>query len=410
MKKMIVNCATCDMRSVSEETLKTYEQIVVNAASVIVTTETKELINRYNVMLNAANVMEVPAGANVKVSSHNGAYELTADGAPREGEIAVLMVNGALTIGADALSAAQAFHEIKVNGSVTMPKSMSGKLSNLSVNGSVNAYPDGAILLRRNAEIDRTFPLRVRENALYWAARRLVFTDAALNVEKLQEKGVRFASKSAIVAEGLAEAITPMLSEDTDILIVPDGTKFVNDSVKMNRRFLKKCGKRVFYNDDLTVEPEAAEILPEIEYLYVNGDVKLPEELVDAFENAVDHYDELIVVKKAGKVIEDNVRATINKALLEKYADGVLVTDCAMVHINKDVPADLILERLSIADCAKVFCTPEQEAAVSAVSRDVAMIGGKDDDGDDEGIAGLVAGALHLNPDLKVINAAEYVM
>ncbi len=410
MKKMIVNCATCDMRSVSEETLKTYEQIVVNAASVIVTTETKELINRYNVMLNAADVMEVPAGANVKVSSHNGAYELTADGAPREGEIAVLMVNGALTIGADALSAAQAFHEIKVNGSVTMPKSMSGKLSNLSVNGSVNAYPDGAILLRRNAEIDRTFPLRARENVLYWAARRLIFTDTELNVGKLQEKGVRFASKSAIVAEGLAEAVTPMLSEDTDILIVPDGTKFVNDSVKMNRRFLKKCGKRVFLNDDLTVEPEAAEILPEIEYLYVNGDVKLPAELVDAFEDVVEHYDELIIVKKTGKVIEDHVRATVDKALLEKYPDGILVTDCAMVHLNKDVPADLIMERLSIADCAQVFCTPEQEAAVSAVSRDVAMIGGKDDDGDDEGIAGLVAGALHLNPDLKVINAAEYVM
>ena len=37
MKKMIVNCATCDMRSVSEETLKSYEQIAVNAASVLVT-------------------------------------------------------------------------------------------------------------------------------------------------------------------------------------------------------------------------------------------------------------------------------------------------------------------------------------------------------------------------------------
>ena len=33
MKKMIVNCATCDMRKVSEETLQAYEQIVVNAAT-----------------------------------------------------------------------------------------------------------------------------------------------------------------------------------------------------------------------------------------------------------------------------------------------------------------------------------------------------------------------------------------
>ena len=408
MKKMIVNCATCDMRSVSEETLKNYERIVVNAAAVFVTPETKELINRYNVMLNTADVIEVPAGEHVRVSSHNGAYELTADGAPCEGEIAILMINGSLTIGADALSAAQAFYKINVNGSVTMPKSMAGKLSNLSVNGLINTYPDGAIILRRNAEIDRTFPLRAKENALYWAARRLVFTDAALDVRKLADKGVRFASRSAIVAEGLAEAVTPMLSEDTDILIVPDGTKFVNYPFKLNKRFLKKCGKRVFLNDDLTVEPEAAEILPEIEYLYVNGDVKLPAELVDAFEDVVEHYDELIIVKKTGKVIEDHVRATVDKALLEKYPDGILVTDCAMVHLNKDVPADLIMERLSIADCAQVFCTPEQEAAVSAVSRDVAMIGGKDEESGF--VTDMVTGVLHMNPDCKVINAAEYVM
>ncbi len=409
MKKMIVNCAMCDMRNVSEETLKNYEQIVVNAAAVLVTPETKALINRYNVMLNAGDVMEVPAGTNVKVSSHNGTYELTADAAPREGEIAILMINGALTIGADALAAAQAFYQIKVNGAVTMPKSMSGKLSNLSVNGSANVYPDGAILLRRNAEIDRTFPLRAKENAIYWAPRRLIFTDAALNVEKLAEKGVQFASKSAIVAESLAETVVPMLSEDTDIQIVPDGTKFFGFDVRMNKRFLKKFGTKAYINGDLTVEPEAAEILPEIEYLYVNGDVKLPAELVDAFENVVDHYDELVIVKKSGKVIEDNIRATVDKALLERYPDGVLVTDCVTVHLHTDIPNELILERLTIADCAKVFCTPEQEAAVSAVSKDVAMIGGVDDD-DDEGIAGLVTGALHLNPDVKVVNASDYVM
>ena len=408
MKKMIVNCATCDMRSVSEETLKSYEQIAVNAASVLVTPETKELINRYNVMLNAADVIEVPSGANVKVSTHNGAYELTAEGAPHEGETAILWVNGALTIGADALSAAQAFYQINVNGAVMMPKSMSGKLNNLSVNGATNVYPDGAILLRRNAEIDRTFPLRAKENALYWAARRLVFTDADLNVEKLTEKGVRFASKSAIVAESFAETVTPMLSEDTDILIVPDGTKFVNYPFKMNKRFLKKCGTKVYYNGDMTVEPEAAEVLPEIEYLYVNGDVKLPEELVDAFEDAVDHYDELVIQKTAGKVIEDHVRATVDKALLEKYPDGVLVTDCAMVRLSKDVPADLILERLTIADCAQVACTEEQEAAVTAVSKGVAQIGGADEESGF--VRDMVTGILHLNPETKVINAADYVM
>lgn len=402
MKKMMVNCAVCDMRSVSEETLKNYEQITVNAATVFVTPEKKDLINRYNVTMNAAMVIEVPAGDDFRVITQNGAYDLTADRAPAAGENTLLFVNGVLNIDADALEAASRFYQIEVNGAVTMPKSISGRLNNLNVNGAINVYPDGAIRLNRNAVIDKTFPLRAKENALYWAFRRLIFTDPALNTEKLRSLNVRFAAKTALIAESLAEAVVPMLSEETDILIVPDGTKFFGFDARMNKRFLKKFGTKAYINGDLTVEDDAADVFPEIEYLYVNGDVKVPEALSDAFEEIDAHYQELVIQKKVGKIIEDKVRATVDKALLEKYADGILVTDCAMVHIAKDVPSELILERLSIADCANVSCTEQQEAAVSAVSRDVASIGG--DEGD------TIAGMLHLNPDFKVINAAEYVM
>lgn len=404
MKKMMVNSAVCDMRNVSEETLKSYEQITVNAATVLVTAEKKDLINRYNVTMNAADVIEVPAGENVRVINQNGSYELTADRAPQDGETVLLFVNGVLNVDADAAEAAQKYYKINVNGAVTMPKSISGRLNNLSVNGSINVYPDGAIRLNRNAEIDRTFPLRAKENALYWAFRRLIFTDLALEPEKLRNRNVRFAAKTALIAESLAEAVVPMLSEDTDILIVPDGTKFFGFDARMNKRFLKKFGTKAYINGDLTVEDDAAEVLPAIEYLYVNGDVKLPEALLDAFEDVDAHYDEIVIQKKTGKIIDDHVRVTVDKALLEKYTDGILVTDCAMVHIAKDVPSELILERLTIADCAKVFCTEEQEAAVGAVSKDVASIGG------DESLKDEIAGALHLNPEFKVINAAEYVM
>ncbi len=404
MKKMMVNCAVCDMRNVSEETLKNYEQVVVNAATVLVTPEKKDLINRYNVIMNVADVIEVPAGENVRIINQNGSYDLTADRAPQDGETVLLFVNGVLNIDADAAEAAQKYYQINVNGEVTMPKSISGRLNNLSVNGSVNTYPDGAIRLNRNAVIDKTFPLRAKENALYWAFRRLIFTDLALDTEKLRSRNVRFAAKTALIAESLAEAVVPMLSEDTDIQIVPDGTKFFGLDARMNKRFLKKFGTKAYINGDLTVEEDAADVLPEIEYLYVNGDVKLPEALTDAFEDIDAHYDELLIQKKTGKIIEDHVRATVDKALLEKYADGILVTDCAMVHIAKDVPNELILERLTIADCAKVFCTEEQEAAVSAVSKDVASIGG------DESLKDEITGALHLNHESKVINASDYVM
>ena len=149
-------------------------------------------------------------------------------------------------------------------------------------------------------------------------------------------------------------------------------------------------------------------MLPKIEYLYVNGTVKIPADLVDAFEEIDAHYEELKVVKNWGKIIEDNVRVKVDAALLEKYPTGVLVTDCAMVKIAKDLTPELIMERLSLSDCAQVFCTEEQEAAISAIAEDVAMIGGMGDAMD--GIADMVTGSLGLNPDLKVVNAAEYVM
>ncbi|MBQ6147160.1 MAG: hypothetical protein IJI82_09025 [Clostridia bacterium] len=408
MKKMIVNCATCDMRKVSEETLQSYEQIVVNSALVLVTPRTKELLNRYNVMLNTADVMEVPEGDNVRLNSQNGTYELTSDGMPEAGGIALLMVNGSLTVGEDALEAARAYQSIRVNGTVNMPKSMAGKLTNLSVNGSINAYPDGAIRLKRNAVVDRTFPLRVRENALYWAARRLVFLDTALDVEKLAQKGVRFSSREALMAESLAETVTPLLTDDTDITVVPDGTGFVNGYAMVDKRFLKKFGTKLYVNGDLIVKSDGAEALSKIEYLYVNGTAKVPADLIDAFEEINAQYAELKIVKNWGKIIEDQVRVKVDTTLLEKYPEGVFVTDCAMVKLAKDLTPEMIMERLAIADCAQVFCTEEQESAVSAIAEDVASIGAMGEAMD--GIMDIVTGSLHLNPDVKVINAADYVM
>ncbi len=408
MKKMVVNCAICDMRNVTEETLQNYEQVIVNAATVLVTATSKELVNRFNVVMNTAEVLEVPDGENVRVNTQNGVCELTADGVPQAGEIAIMMVNGSLTIGPDALEAARAYSKIKVNGTVLMPKSMAGKLGNLSVNGTISTYPDGAILLKRNAVIDRTFSLRVKENAAYWAARRVVFLDETLDVRKLAEKGVQFASREALIAESLAEAVTPLLTDNTEITIVPDGTVFVNDDVKMTGRFLKKCGPRAYINGDMTVEADAADVLPEIEYLHVNGDVKLPAELVEVFEDIHAHCKELVVLKKSGKIIQDQVRASVDTALLEKFSDGITVTDCAFLKIAPDVPAELILERLHVSDCGIVHCSPEQEAAVGAVCSDVGQI----ETGEKTGMAGglwdMVKGTM--SGDTKMVNAAEYVM
>ena len=58
-KKLVINAAVCDARSVSEATFNSYKEININAATVLVTQETKDLMAKYNVNMNAAEVMEV---------------------------------------------------------------------------------------------------------------------------------------------------------------------------------------------------------------------------------------------------------------------------------------------------------------------------------------------------------------
>lgn len=94
----------------------------------------------------------------------------------------------------------------------------------------------------------------------------------------------------------------------------------------------------------------------------------------------------------------------ISQWLLEQSPEGICVEDVAVVQLDPDVDKKLILERLSFTDCASVKCTPEQEAAVAAVSEDVAQIGEKED--------GLGEKILEAMDESKctTINAATYVM
>lgn len=67
------------------------------------------------------------------------------------------------------------------------------------INGSVACYPDGAIVLKRNAVIDGLFALRAK-SALYWAERRMIMVDADLDADALKSKGAQLRSKAGNIA------------------------------------------------------------------------------------------------------------------------------------------------------------------------------------------------------------------
>ena len=144
-KTMVINCALCDATQTREETLQAYDQVVINAATVLVSEESAQLLHRYNVSLNAAAVYTVPAGCQPKIQ--NGRYTISGDRTPERPT--ALMVNGALTIQPGSQEALRGYAAILVNGSVSCPESLSGQLPQLQVNGSTVIYPDNAILLKR---------------------------------------------------------------------------------------------------------------------------------------------------------------------------------------------------------------------------------------------------------------------
>ena len=421
-KKLIINCSSCDARKVSEETLASYESVLINASTVLVSPRSRELLTRYGVTMNCSDVRELEE--DVEISTINGSSQIT--GGERLPGKHYLTVNGSLEIGPDTKEVMESYVGITVNGSLTCPESVRGCLGKITVNGSTTCYPDGAILLKRNAVIDRLFALRAKQN-LYWSAKRMIMVDPQLDGAVLEKKGASFSTKEVIIAESKVEEMIGLIDEKAEITIVPDGTAVILDDAELNELTVKKYGTKLYIVGDLKVGDAAEEYLGQLTYLNVRGDVSVVPELKEQLLSVLTEIDgEVKTLKRPkGRHIEDKMTLKLSKWLVEQEAEGISVSDCMKVTLEADIPAELILERLSFSDCLEIKCFPEQEAAVAAVSEDVMAIGGlkkmvedvidsaKEVAGHDMGIGDMIKGALDGVKDqlnTKMINASDYVM
>ena len=415
-KKLLINCAICDARNVAEETLAAYEAVTINCSSVLVSPESKNLLNRYGVTMNCANLMEVEK--DVRFATINGSYEIKNGNAP-EGRT-FLQINGSLEIGLGTQEVLKQYVGIHVNGKAIYPESLSGCLRMMTVNGSTICYPDEAIVLKANAVIDRLFALRAKEK-LYWSSKRMIMVDPALDAAILEKKGATFSAKQVILAESKVEELIGLIDEKAEIIIVPDGTSVITDDVELDSMTLKKYGTKLYIVGDLKVVQDAEDVLNKLEYLHIRGDAQVVAELKEKLVEVITEIagDVKIIKKPKGRILGDKMSLRISKWLLEQEPDGIHAEDCMKVTLDEDIPSQLILDKLSISDCMEVKCTPEQEAAVAAIAEDVMAIGGlakglKDSmGGEDMGIGDMVKSALGVAKDAlttKVINAGDYVL
>lgn len=407
-KKLLINCATCDARNALEENYAHYEQITVNCATVLTSPSAKAMMNKLPFTLNCANVLEIEG--TVDFRTINGSGEIKSGDAVSASKY-YMVVNGALTIGPDTQEQLAQCVGMTINGSLTCPESIYATLTGVNVNGSTTCYPDGAIVLKRNAVIDKLFVLRAKNN-LYWSGRRMIMVDPELDATKLKTKGTTFSTKEVILSESKVEELIDLIDEKAEIIIVPDGTSVVLDDITLDADTLRRYGNQLYVIGDVTVT-EDADILDELTYLNIRGDVKVPQELKEKLlEVLTEISGEVKIAKPKGATLQDKPFVKITKWMLEQQRTGIDVCDCAIVKIADDIPKELIVERLHIEDCAVVKCCEELEDAVTMICTDVAQIGsatGKDGPGIGDLVKdalGGITGAL----DTKVINAADYVL
>lgn len=371
-RTLIINSAVCDAREVREETLAACD-VVINSGLVLANREARDLLNRYSVTINGGDLLD--AQGEVEIATFRGAAEIGPGQLPPRGKC-ILKGSGTLTIVPGSEAVLEHYLAIKVSGSVVCPQSLSPCLTMLKLSGTLSCYPDGAVLLKQTTLLDRTFHLRTRQDACYFASRRVVALDPAIDFEAMARKHVRFVTRELLVAESLAEAAVPLFDEKAEITILPDGCAFLPRDVTLDETLLLRQGGKLYIKGDLTVPGGSAGLLGQVTYLYVRGDIRIDRGLMSLLGAIPDLRYDGELQPLSGALIEDRINLVVDRELLENSPQGLTITGCVNVKFREDISPQLIRDRLlRLEECVNVTCTEAQRAAIEPVAVEVIRLG-----------------------------------
>ena len=406
-KKFVLNCDVCDARKINEESLSGYEQIVINTDLLLVDERSRGVLNRLPMTCNADEMLDVEG--EVAVVSANGNYEIGGD--TIFSEQTVICVNGELSVRPGTEKVMENILKICVNGSARYPESMAPFMGRLAVNGEARCIPDGCIELKPVFVVDKYFPLRARQDGKYYVRQKVVLTDTDVDVKTLTDKNVHFVTERFLVREELIPQTISMFEENVEMDVVPTGFAYIEEGAELHEALLQKHGKQMYIDGDLTLTDGSESCFDKVERLLVNGDVRLLKRQAEAFARVDADYRQLVFVK--GRYVSNKPRIVVDKAMLEASPDGVEIENCAVLKVKKDVPPELISERLLVRNCALALCSPEQRSAVQMVCQNAARINDVEkqdgEEGNDELGDGL-PGILNKAANSKFVNADTYIL
>ena len=374
--KLRINCETCDARRINEDNYKEFSSIRIYTENLIVDDRSKEILNRlpFNIKAEEVRSKDIGEAPGNMTQTINGVYEISPNSTVAEGT--AISVNGMLKIAPGSQEVLKKYCRITVNGIILCPKSIAAMLPfpGLSINGMTKAYPDDYVLLANRYKLDKYFPMRAPENTGYFAATFIYDNDPETNFNKLAEKNVKFSTDKIYIRKSHLDAALPLFNIEAEIVEIPDNCRvIVEDENEIDDQYVNTYGTNLYIIGNAHISSANMSALNRLESLVVEGELVTNQECVPRLNDIKASYKKIVVAE--GIVMEDMPIANLDRVTLEAAADGILIRDCALLKIAKDIPAELIRERLKIRDCAKVTCSDEQKGAVSAVSSDVAFIG-----------------------------------
>lgn len=403
-RNLMINCDVCDARNAKEEYLSGYEQIMINTDLLLVSAESRGILERLPAICNTDNTLEVDDDANLifqnRSTEINSKSVFPAD--------TVLAVNGDLLIHSDtSRQTLETLRAVNVTGSLLCPASLLTCIKDLYVTGEIKTYPDDCVVLPPVFTPDEYFHLRAKEGQKYYAEQEIRLIAPGIDLGTLRDKKVQFISPRFFVpAEKAADALE-LFNETASMEVIPQGYVFVDTGKELSESLLKKYGNRLFFRGDLTLTEGSIPLLSRLEKLYVSGTILVPENLAeDFYQFDVECSSVKVVKEEKRRILENSPRIVLNKDILTASPQGVLVRNCAVLTIEENITPQDILDHVEIVNCARVDCAENQKAAVYQKSTNVPQIGSREENGEPSGMLGIL---LNL-AETKMINADKYVL
>ena len=403
-KNLMINCDVCDARNAKEEYLSGYEQIMINTDLLLVSAESRGILERLPAICNTDNTLEVDDDANLifqnRSTEINSKSVFPAD--------TVLAVNGDLLIHSDtSRQTLETLRAVNVTGSLLCPASLLTCIKDLYVTGEIKTYPDDCVVLPPVFTPDEYFHLRAKEGQKYYAEQEIRLIAPGIDLGTLRDKKVQFISPRFFVpAEKAADALE-LFNETASMEVIPQGYVFVDTGKELSESLLKKYGNRLFFRGDLTLIEGSIPLLSRLEKLYVSGTILVPENLAeDFYQFDVECSSVKVVKEEKRRILENSPRIVLNKDILTASPQGVLVRNCAVLTIEENITPQDILDHVEVVNCARVDCSESQKAAVYQKSTNVPQIGSREENGEPSGMLGIL---LNL-AETKMINADKYVL